>query len=144
MTGTIIPPRSEEDGTASGARTDALTADLVAARIEARYHQQLADGFLAEVVRLHAGPALSRTAAQALGYREVLRHLDAVAAGHATPTLDEAIEEAIGRTRAFARRQRSWFRRDPRIAWLDADADPAERVDDLIAIASDHWGPSTS
>jgi chromosome condensin MukBEF ATPase and DNA-binding subunit MukB len=35
MTGTIIPPRSEEDGTASGARTDALTADLVAARIEA-------------------------------------------------------------------------------------------------------------
>ncbi len=121
-----------------------LPTDVVAARIEARYHQQLADGFLAEVERLHAGPPLSRTAAQALGYREVLRHLDAHAVGEPTPTLDGAIEEAIGRTRAFARRQRSWFRRDPRIAWLDADADPAERLDDLIAIADQHWGPPTS
>ncbi len=116
-----------------------LPQPVVAERIEARYHQQLADGFLAEVERLAAGPALSRTAAQALGYRELLAHLAAGDAGH--PTIDEALDEAIRRTRAFARRQRAWFRRDPRIAWLDAEVDPMVVADDLAAAAAAHWGP---
>jgi tRNA dimethylallyltransferase len=120
-------------------------AEVVADRIEARYHQQLADGFLDEVERLRAGPALSRTASQALGYRELLGHLDARAVGASEPTLDAAVDEAIRRTRAFARRQRAWFRRDPRIAWLDIDGDGggvAERAlaDALEAHATDHWG----
>ena len=38
--------------------------------------------------------------------------------------LDEAVDEAVRRTRAFARRQWAWFRRDPRIEWLDPDEDP--------------------
>ncbi|HRW38358.1 MAG: tRNA (adenosine(37)-N6)-dimethylallyltransferase MiaA [Acidimicrobiales bacterium] len=117
-----------------------LPGEVIAARIEARYAEQMADGFLAEVEALHAGPPLSRTAAQALGYRELLAHLDARVAGRDRPTLDEALDEAVRRTRAFARRQRAWFRRDPRIAWLDAVHDPAERLDDLIALADDHWG----
>ena len=108
-----------------------LPSEVVAARIEARYHQQLADGFAAEVRALHAGPSLSRTAAQALGYRELLAHLDAVDRGEPTPTLDDAVTEAIHRTRAFARRQRAWFRRDPRIGWFDAEADPIAVLDDL-------------
>jgi tRNA dimethylallyltransferase len=119
-----------------------LPVDVTAERIEARYHRQLADGFLAEVEALRAGPPLSRTAAQALGYRELLAHLDARAAGEEQPTLDDALDEAIRRTRAFARRQRAWFRRDPRIAWLDAHDDPLDRLDDLLAIAADHWGRS--
>ena len=53
---------------------------------------------------------------QALGYKELLDHLDGAL------TLDEALDLAIRRTGRFARRQRAWFRRDPRIAWLDADA----------------------
>lgn len=119
-----------------------LPAEVVAARIEARYRQQLADGFLAEVERLHAGPALSRTAAQALGYRELLAHLAARDAGEPSPTLDDAIDEAVRRTRAFARRQRAWFRRDPRITWLDAEVDPLDRLDDLLALTDEHWaGP---
>jgi tRNA dimethylallyltransferase len=88
----------------------------LAERIEARYAAQLAAGFLAEVERLLANPGgLSRTAAQALGYKELLTHLDGGS------TLDEALDLAVRRTRQFARRQRAWFRRDPRIRWLDPD-----------------------
>jgi tRNA dimethylallyltransferase len=58
---------------------------------------------------------LSRTAAQALGYQELLAHV------RGERTLDDALAEAIRRTRRFARRQRSWFRRDPRIQWVGAD-----------------------
>jgi tRNA dimethylallyltransferase len=88
-------------------------------RIEQRYEQQLADGFLVEVEALAARPGgLSRTARQALGYRELLAHLDGEC------SLDEAIALAIVRTRRFAVRQERWFRRDPRIRWVDVDDDP--------------------
>lgn len=117
-----------------------LPQPVVAERIEARYRQQLAAGFLDEVRRLHAGPALSRTAAQALGYRELLAHLRAVEAGETHPTLDEAVDEAVRRTRAFARRQRAWFRRDPRITWLDAHLDPMDVLAPLVDLATAHWG----
>jgi tRNA dimethylallyltransferase len=99
----------------------ALPADVVRARIAARYRQQLDDGFVDEVRRLAARPnGLSRTAAQALGYRELLEHVT-----HGRD-LDDAVDAAVRRTRQFARRQRAWFRRDPRIDWLAADADPLE------------------
>ena len=92
-----------------------LPRSVVAARIEARYRAQLDAGFLDEVRGLAARPAgLSRTARQALGYRELLAHV----AGRAT--LDQALNEAVRRTREFARRQRMWFRRDPRIVWFGA------------------------
>lgn len=98
--------------------------EILDERIAARYRSQLDEGFLAEVQRLaEIGP--SRTAAQALGYRELLRHV----AGEVS--LDEAVEEAILRTRRFARRQERWFRRDPRITWFDM---PVE-VDAVLA----HW-----
>jgi tRNA dimethylallyltransferase len=103
-----------------------LPFDAVAARIEARYHQQVAAGFVEEAARLLADRrGVSRTARQALGYRELFDHL----AGECT--LDEAIDLAVRRTRRFARRQRSWFRRDPRIRWLRAD-DPAELLEPLV------------
>ena len=88
-------------------------------RIARRYDQQLEAGFLAEVEALAATGA-SRTAAQALGYRELLAHL----AGECT--LEEAVTAAITRTRQFARRQERWFRRDPRVRWVDAPADTSE------------------
>jgi len=84
-------------------------------RIEARYEKQMSDGFLAEVEAL-ADRDLSRTASQALGYKELLLHVRGELA------LDEALELAKQRTRRFARRQQRWFRRDPRIEWLDFDA----------------------
>jgi tRNA dimethylallyltransferase len=68
------------------------------------------------VRRLHADPrGLSRTAAQALGYRELQEHLLGRLA------LEDALQLAVQRTARFARRQRAWFRRDPRITWFDLE-----------------------
>lgn len=105
----------------------ALPAEVVAARIEARYRQQMADGFLDEVRDLVEHPlGLSRTARQALGYRELLAHVEDGLA------LDEALALAVTRTRQFARRQRAWFRRDPRIRWIDVE-DPNEALASLAS-----------
>jgi len=96
-----------------------LPRAVVAARIEARLSAQLDAGFLDEARCLAAvDRPLSRTAAQALGYREMFAHL----AGEIT--LAEAADLAVRRTRRFARRQRVWFRRDPRITWIGAERDP--------------------
>jgi len=87
-------------------------------RIAQRWRQQLADGFLDEVRALQ-DVSLSRTAAEALGYRELADHL----VGRIS--IEEAVETALRRTCRFARRQERWLRRDPRIRWVDAPADPA-------------------
>ena len=109
----------------------ALPADVVRARIADRYQRQLADGFVEEV-RALAGRerGLSRTAAQALGYRELLGHV------RGERTLEDAVDEAVRRTRQFARRQRAWFRRDPRIEWLAAEQDPEELLPSLLRVVS--------
>ena len=108
-----------------------MPTDVVNARIAARYEQQVADGFLDEVRGLAARErGLSRTAAQALGYRELLAHLRGAC------SFDEALDEAVRRTRQFARRQRSWFRRDPRIEWLAVDEDPSVVLPSLFRIAA--------
>ena len=87
-------------------------------RIAQRYEQQMADGFLAEVQTLVDLPAgLGRTARQALGYAELLDHIE-----NGTP-LDDALETAVTRTRRFARRQQRWFGRDPRINWIETDGE---------------------
>ena len=109
-----------------------LDPEVLAPRIAERYRQQLADGFLDEAARLADPPpgrTVSRTAGQALGYRELLAHL------RGELSLDEAVDLAIRRTRTFARRQRAWFRRDPRITWLDVEADPLAVVPVLV----DRW-----
>jgi tRNA dimethylallyltransferase len=97
-------------------------------RIARRYEAQMEAGFLDEVKTLAARPGgLSRTARQALGYRELLAHL----AGEMT--LEAALDEAVRRTRRFARRQERWFRRDPRITWMDATGrNPQSLVEDLM------------
>jgi tRNA dimethylallyltransferase len=103
-----------------GLRPDPAELDR---RIEERFNRLLDEGFLDEVRALAARPAgLSRTARQALGYRELLAHVE-----DGVP-LDEAVDEAVRRTRQFARRQWAWFRRDPRIVWVDQDEDPVAVV----------------
>ena len=97
------------------------------ARIAARYRQQVAAGFLEEV-RVLASRPISRTAAQALGYKELFAHVRGEA------TLQEALDLATTRTRRFARRQQRWFRRDPRIHWLSAPTSP----NDVLAVWQAH------
>lgn len=90
------------------------------ARIERRYDEQMHQGFLAEVRGLAARGGLSRTASQALGYRQLLDHVQGEV------SLADALEKAIVATRQFARRQERWFRRDPRIRWFDVEANVME------------------
>ncbi|MDD7931574.1 tRNA (adenosine(37)-N6)-dimethylallyltransferase MiaA [Actinomycetospora straminea] len=86
-------------------------------RIAQRVDGMLAGGLVEEVRRL-AGRGLREgvTASRAVGYREVLDHLDGAI------DLDEARRRTVVATRRLVRRQRSWFRRDARVHWLDADA----------------------
>jgi tRNA dimethylallyltransferase len=84
-------------------------------RIADRVDTMWLGGFEDEARRLEAqGLREGRTASRALGYAQMLRHL----AGEWT--LEQARDETVRATRRFARRQESWFRRDPRITWLDA------------------------
>ncbi len=107
-----------------------IERDEMDRRIDARFDQQMAAGFLDEVERVRSA-GWSKTAAQALGYKELAAHLDGEC------TLDEALDEAKRRTRRFARRQQRWFRRDPRITWFDALAD------DLVDQVGNWWGDSS-
>lgn len=96
-----------------------LPRAVVRRRIVERYRAQIVAGFVDEVRFLaDSEHGLGRTAAQALGYRELLAHLDGEC------TLDDAVQRAVTRTRRFARRQRMWFRRDPRIRWIAVGEDP--------------------
>ena len=107
----------------------ALDHAVVHDRIERRFASMMAAGLVDEVRSLVArhGCGLSRTARQALGYRELLAHVES-----GVP-LEQAAAEAVRRTRAFARRQRAWFRRDPRITWHAAQTDPLEVLPALEA-----------
>lgn len=97
-------------------------------RIDRRVDAMIAAGLVAEVDRLRA-PGLSPTAAQALGYKEVLEHL------HGHVSLDDAVAAIKLRTRQFAARQERWFRRDPRVRWVDVDRDPVAEVAPIVVAA---------
>ena len=98
----------------------------LSARIDARVRRMIVDGLIDEVRGL-AAAGFSRTSGQALGYKEILQYLDGQIGK------DEAIDLTITRTRQFAVRQERWFRRDPRIRWVDVDDDPAELVSSIVA-----------
>jgi tRNA dimethylallyltransferase len=88
-------------------------------RVAARVHRMMAHGFLAEIrVLLPLGLRDSPTAGKALGYAQLLSVLDDH--GAVVGDLDAAVAATVRATRRFVRRQRSWFRRDPRVHWLDA------------------------
>ena len=101
-------------------------------KIAERVHRMIDSGLVAEVESLAGGP-ISRTARQALGYKELFDYLDGAC------TLEAAIETIITRTRQFAVRQERWFRRDPRIRWIDIDIDP---VAEALPVLESAWQSS--
>ena len=101
--------------------------DVLARRIEERVHRMMDAGLLDEVRRLLAGPVMSKTASQALGYAELTDHL------RGRMTLGEAVAAIVTHTRQFAVRQERWFRRDPRIRWVHVEHDPVEEVAPIVA-----------
>ena len=94
-------------------------------RIDQRVRQMIQNGLLDEVASLAPG-GLSKTAAQALGYKELLAHLDG------SISLDEAVEQVIVHTRQFAVRQLRWFQRDPRVRWVDIESDPVAEAAPIV------------
>jgi tRNA dimethylallyltransferase len=98
-------------------------------RIAERVDRMWAAGLVAEVRRLvDAGLREGRTASRALGYRQVLAYLD----GELTE--EDARTRTVVATRRFARRQDSWFRKDPRIDWLPFDR--TDLTDTVVALAA--------
>jgi tRNA dimethylallyltransferase len=105
-------------------------------RIEARVRQMWQAGLVDEVRGLiGAGLRDGRTASRALGYAQVLRFIDG------DWSAEQAESETVIATRRFARRQESWFRRDPRVRWLPA-GEPVptsvalDAIDQATALAS--------
>ncbi len=97
-------------------------------RISARVGRMLRDGWVEEVRGLlDAGLRPSARAFQALGYRELVLYIRGELA------LEEATERIVRATRRFAKRQWTWFRRDPRVRWLPSDG-PRTVVSEILAI----------
>ena len=106
-----------------------ISGEALRSRIDVRTRAMLDAGWLDEVRRLlDAGFGGWLTATQAIGYAELARHLEGGLA------LEAAVERIVPRTRALARRQLAWVRRDPRIEWFDVGEDgAAAAADDLAA-----------
>ncbi len=92
-------------------------------RIDARVDEMFEEGLVDEVrCLLDKGFREGITAPQAIGYKEVVCALDGEI------TMDEARKRIKTATHRYAKRQRSWFRKDERITWLDANADNGEEM----------------
>jgi tRNA dimethylallyltransferase len=106
-----------------------LDRDDLAERTDARVDRMWASGLVEEVRALERqGLREGVTASRALGYAQVLAVLDG------TSSEEAAVEATKVATRRFVRRQRAWFRRDPRIRWLDPAGDLREQG--MAALAS--------
>ena len=103
--------------------------DEIDRRITTRFYAQMESGFLNECEALiDSQDPLSRTASQALGYKHLFQYLKGEC------SLDEAVEAAIKDTKKYARKQERWFRRDPRINWIDIDDDVAESLPQILKV----------
>lgn len=90
-------------------------------RLEERTRAMFAQGLIAEVQGLLAGGATGdEKPFEALGYKQAVMHL------RGEMTLEQAVESTIIETRQYAKRQRTWFRRDPEIRWLAEFGDEAD------------------
>ena len=105
----------------------AIPREILAKRIEARVAEMLGAGLLDEVRTLvDRGFGGWLTSMQAIGYAEFARHL----AGELT--LDDAVSGTVKRTRALARRQMAFLRRDPRVRWFQTgEGGAAELVEEI-------------
>ena len=93
-------------------------------RIDVRLRQMRASGLVDEVRSL--APRMGRTARSAVGYREVLAALEGEL------SMDEAFEQAAANTKKLARKQRTWFQRDPRIRWVPWIDDHEQRLTRIL------------
>jgi tRNA dimethylallyltransferase len=101
--------------------------DALRARIAERVHRMVAAGLVDEVRALLAEPeGISATARQGLGYKEFIECVEG------RWTQEQAVKATILRTQQFAIRQERWYRRDPRIQWVEVQTDPIAEVTPLL------------
>ena len=91
-------------------------------RIDARVDEMLKQGLVEEVRTLMASEQRHPTALQAIGYKEI------AAALRGEITMEHAVWLTKKASRNLAKRQLTWFRRDPRVIWLEAEAESAETL----------------
>ena len=110
--------------------------EILCARINARVDRMVESGLVDEVRHLLAcGLREGITSPQAIGYKEVVDYLDG------KKGLDEAIDDIKLATRRYAKRQRTWFRKDARIHWIDAnDLDMERMLDEALGIVGEFDG----
>jgi tRNA dimethylallyltransferase len=126
------PSRSERDQGEGCCYCLNRDRDDLYGRIERRIDAQIAAGWVDEVRRLLArGLEKNRTAMQAAGYRELVAHL------RGECSLNEAVALIKARTRHLARRQLTWFRREPGLRWIEVARDEpashtAKQIESLL------------
>lgn len=101
---------------------------LLAGLIDQRVDEMMSAGLEREVAHLRAlGLRRGTTAGEAIGYRQLLDYLDG------GTTLERAVDEIKARTRSYARRQLTWFRKDPRTRWFLIEGGPGDTVEQVAA-----------
>lgn len=101
----------------------AVDPEILANRINHRVDRMVESGLIEEVqLLLNSGFREGITAPQAIGYKEIVAALDGEC------TMDEAIESIKTATRRYAKRQRTWFKKDQRIHWINADSGNANEA----------------
>ena len=113
------PPLPEVDYVAIG--LNPVEREALYARIEARFHQMMLNGFLDELHNLYSRGDLNAAlpALRAVGYRQLWQHLTGAC------SLEQAVQQGILATRHLARRQLIWMRAEPALQWVDSLADDA-------------------
>lgn len=96
--------------------------DVLYARIDRRVDEMLDNGLVDEVRRLMEDSEKYPTAAQAIGYKEIVMALSGRIG------MDEAVRLVKQATRNYAKRQMTWFRRDPRTVWIPAQGKNADQI----------------
>ena len=128
-------PLRQARGRAGGVSATLVALDVPRALhdewIEARSRRMLETGALLEEVHSALGRGITRDALDSagIGYREALAVIDG------RVTVEQAAALVAQRTRRYAKAQRTWFRRDPRIRWLQRDAGPVDRIVDEVVDA---------
>ncbi|AQS52025.1 tRNA dimethylallyltransferase [Paenalcaligenes hominis] len=127
------PPRPVQQRNYLTISVEPTERQLLSPRIEARYHQMLEQGLVAEVEQLYARADLHNglPSIRSVGYRQIWDYLDGVL------SLDDAVERAISATRQLAKRQMTWLRAMPEREQVDC-MNPA-RADLVVDVVAKHW-----
>ena len=110
--------------------------DAINRRINTRTKVMTAAGWVEETRQLiDTYGELSKTAAEATGYRELIEHI------RGRKSLDDAIEQIKISTRQLARKQMKWFKRFPNVHWLPGDAPLEQNIEQVLNIWTERAGP---